>query len=106
MHRTAAQQRTIDGFRQRMQKIESSEQDKETKLSNMFNLYKETMDSAGALAVKRDAAVQTGRGLAFSDAAGETALVGIEITTAIIRIDPEGWRKRFRTTLCKELSFE
>jgi hypothetical protein len=105
MHRTAAQQRKIDGFRQRMQEIESSEQDKETKLSNLFNLYKETTDSAEALAVKRDAAIQTGRGLAFSDAAGETALVGTEIMTAIIRVDPE-CRKRFRTTLYKELSFK
>lgn len=106
MGRTREQQRTIDGFREKMRNIEASEQDKETKLSKLFNLYKETMKSAGTLAVESNATFQREEGLAFSDAAGETAQVGTEIATAILRIDPEEGRKRLRTTLYKELSFK
>jgi hypothetical protein len=106
MGRTSEQQRNIDDFRDRMQKIELSKQDKETKLSSLFNLYKETMDSAGKLAVESNATFQRDEGVAFADAAGETAKVGAEITIAILRIDPVEARKRFRTTLVRELSFK
>jgi hypothetical protein len=106
MGRTREQQRTIDALREKMQEIESSKQDKETKLSNLFNLYKETVESAGTLVVQSNATFQREEGVAFADAAGETAQVGMEIATAILRIDPEEGRKRFRTTLYKELSFK